>query len=762
MQLSIHSPQRKRGGAIIAVLVFSVAISLVFAATVSYSITESRLNRQAEAFLVAKHAAEAAVEFGFGELASRFDSSRAFPTDALSPDNDPLTLPADFTNIFSRGQSGNGSDLKLEIMTNPNAESSWGPTEVMIPELGFDPEQPWGTYDLELVGGVIESSGMKFIDSNTPGNEFDPLAGSFVLTRQVRIYAKATVKSALDREFTAYTSQELQVRDSPLFSYAIFFNGMNLEIFPWPPMDIYGPVHSNSNMYLVGTQGLNFHEKLTTSEHIYHGRDPLSNHYHGDARTIYIKNGSDTLVQMDNGTNSTMSNWRRVASQKWDGRVLTSDHGVSEQQPLGMQAYVKDTDTSTPEWEPLNYSYNIIQPVLNENTFDSGDADVDAQRRAMEEDKFSYKAGITLEYDGTNVNAYTYERDANEDITYAVDGSPKKIDLTVSTPFWTLNTSGSLTDHREGLAPDLIEIDMAQLGSLLDDNDATDWGASVDTAAADEKPENWWNGVVYIQTPLDASAPARDDWVTPADENTAVRLNNGGTLPNPSYAVSNGIYGTTVATNTYLYINGSYNSDGDLSTGSPKEPDDDVNYGSTGEEVPAAIIADAVTILSDSWDDANSSLPLGNRRAVDTEVSAALLTGQVPTGFWGNPHSSGGIQNFPRFIEDWGGGTGGERLYYRIRGSPLQTDLQTLRYRGSLVGLFSSEVAKEPWGKANVFTPPRRDWGFHTKFGDEGFFPPGTPNTRTYRRINFRDLSQEEYETEVKALAAIWGISTLY
>ena len=741
MHPPIHTPQRKRGSAIVAVLLFSAAISFIFAATLSYSVTESRLNKQAEALLVAKNASEAAVEFGFGELATRFDSSRAFPTNALSPGNNPLTLPAEFSDIFSRGQSDSGADLELEIMTNPSAKSSWGPTEVMIPELGFNPSQPWGTYGVELIGGVIESTGMKFIDPDVPGNEFDPLAGSLAFTRQVRLYAKSTVNSALNRDLTAYTSQQLQVRDAPLFSNAIFYNGINLEIAPGPQMDIYGPVHSNSDIYLKGNNRLNFHEKLTTSRAILHGRDPS---YKNDKNggTIYIKNATENLVQMSNGVNSTMDNWREVASQSWDGRVLTSDHGVGDQQPIGVEAYIKDTDTSTPEWDPLNYAYNTIQPVLNQTALDSGDAEVDARRRAIEEGKFSYKAGITLEYDGASVNVYTFERDADEHIVYADDGSPNKISLTVSSPFWTMNTSGSLTDKREGRAPELIEIDIAQLRTLLNNNDATEWGAATDTAEADEKPENWWNGVVFIQTPLDASAPVRDDWVTPANENTAVRLNNGGTIPNPSYAVTNGIYGTTIATNTYLYINGSYNSDGDLSTGSPTEPDDDVNFGHTGEEAPAAIVADAVMVLSDNWNDANSSSGLNSRNATDTEISAAILTGQVPSGFWGHNHYSGGVENLPRFLEKWSG--------------------DTLQYRGSLVALFSSEVAKEKWGKSNVYSAPRRDWGFHAKFGDEGFYPPGTPNTRTYRRVNFRDLTQDEYETEVNELAAIWAISTLY
>ena len=53
-----------------------------------------------------------------------------------------------------------------------------------------------------------------------------------------------------------------------------------------------------------------------------------------------------------------------------------------------------------------------------------------------------------------------------------------------------------------------------------------------------------------------------------------------------------------------------------------------------------------------------------------------------------------------------------------------------------MVALFESEVGTAEWSSNGVYKKPNRRWGFHQKFG-EGELPPGTPNTRRYRGIDF-------------------------
>ena len=71
----------------------------------------------------------------------------------------------------------------------------------------------------------------------------------------------------------------------------------------------------------------------------------------------------------------------------------------------------------------------------------------------------------------------------------------------------------------------------------------------------------------------------------------------------------------------------------------------------TSATLPASLVADAITILSDAWSDANSQSACRPGGATSTTVNAAFLTGAVETTLG---HYSGGMENFPRFLENWG------------------------------------------------------------------------------------------------------------
>jgi hypothetical protein len=359
----------------------------------------------------------------------------------------------------------------------------------------------------------------------------------------------------------------------------------------------------------------------------------------------------------------------------------------------------------------------------------------------VEEQKFSYKAGITIEVDTTAtgtikpVSVYAYDRDPDGKIIYD-SGVPRKIALSLSDPtiveavdFEVDSSSGlvlnGLYDHRRGRGVGLVTVDIDKLKDAVEDNDALDWGGS-----ANQKPDEWWNGIVYVKTTVSSgSGSGRSDFVTPAVEGWGVKLVNGSEIPNPSFAVDSG---TTIATNNVLYVQGDYNADGSLSSGSPTDPDN-------ATEPPAALAADAINVLSNDWDDSVSAFSsLSYRKAAHTEVSAAFLTGLAPSDQGNNNAYSGGVENFPRFLEDWGS--------------------RTLQYRGSMVSLFESEIADERWSYGgSIYKAPRREWGFHKLFG-EGTYPPGTPNTRDFRRINYRDLTPTEWAVEMSQLKTDLGI----
>jgi hypothetical protein len=175
-----------------------------------------------------------------------------------------------------------------------------------------------------------------------------------------------------------------------------------------------------------------------------------------------------------------------------------------------------------------------------------------------------------------------------------------------------------------------------------------------------------------------------------------------------------------------MYVQGSYNADGSITAFDKDKPklDNSAKTPDDADEKPAALVADAITILSAGFDISQTS----NKPATtggDVEISAALLMGLTPTNpkLTSTGESSGGAHNFPRFLENW----------------------TVANYiRGSLVALFESRIATEPWS-TDYYSPPSRNWGFNQLFAD-GKFPPGTPKVMSYRRVNFTNLDAKGYQ----------------
>jgi len=117
-------------------------------------------------------------------------------------------------------------------------------------------------------------------------------------------------------------------------------------------------------------------------------------------------------------------------------------------------------------------------------------------------------------------------------------------------------------------------------------------------------------------------------------------------------------------------------------------------------------VGDAVTILSIDWDDSQSWSGVDSRVAGHTTVNGAILAGSVDTTA---AYYSGGMENFPRFLEKWGA-------------------THTFTYNGSMVKMFPSLYATEHWGKSGVYDPPVRNWTFDHNFDIATRLPPLTPS----------------------------------
>jgi hypothetical protein len=597
---------------------------------------------------------------------------------------------------------------------------------------------------MELFGTMVNVS-REYIDPTDPANEFDPMKGKTMDLYEVTVYGSATATDTMGPPITTYASQRIQARDAPLFTHAIFYN-LPMEIAPGPRMDVKGPVHSNHEMYIQAGTGLNFMDVVTSAAGMRHGPLPGIGKSTSNA-DVTFRDGAANQVSMNDGSGwlgSDTDDWRATASQRWDGYVQSSAHGVQKHNAIGTTDYVPD-DPDTMANELQNPAHDLIEPP-----------DSAAAGTTTENEKLANKAGLYVHVDTTSQNvtifkdaaarnAYFASGDTTGVVTYVDDPARPLISTTPISyntggggdgddddgGFTTLtNADGSayapteldqtIYDHRWEKHVDMYSLDVGVLREAVNGT-GTGFGNYNEASTTESSPGDW-NGIVYVEM----SNPHASQGSTARAP--AVRLHNGKKIPNRKEVDAGGVEGFSLVTNGALYVQGHFNADGSISSASATTPD--------SGEPPAALMADAINILSTDWDDADSLDGVSDRTANPTEVSAAFLTGNVPSNpnRSGSTRYSGGVENFPRFLETWSG--------------------VDFAYRGSMVALFESEVATGAWGKSNVYSPPNRNWGFNSLFGAASRrFPPGTPSTRSYRRVDYHELDQATFAAAKATMA---------
>jgi len=602
--------------------------------------------------------AESIVEYGFAQLSHTFNNNTTVGSTAFS-------------------SAGAGS-LDLPPQTTLRANTKYS--------------------DLKVFASTVPSSSFVYIDPNEPDNMFDPLKGKYVRAFEVSLYGKAVISDPNGGpNLETYVTQAFQVRDSPLFSHAIFYN-LDLDIHPGPQMDIYGPVHTNGELRVAPSDYLKFHDVTTTAKHIYHQYEHQSTTRTGQ---VYFKNGSGFLLGMEidgtwkdskMGTGSISSDFRSFASNRWEGNLQTSAHGVGNYKPVAFTDYQPD-DLGTGAYDPVNSGRALIEPPLL-----LAHPDYVAE---IEDQKMSNKAGLYFRWDTATglLTAYKGAGGAVLDIS-ALDGT-----------LWELKPD-VMFDRRRSQYITILDIHAGKLKQLIESPDTSDSAEHI----GNYDPASDWNGVVYFEcfsTDLDPNTAARLNY-------TGVRLYGGETDVSGEGIPSRGSDpGATFATNNAMYILGHFNADGSTSTVSSHLPE-------TGE-VPVAIMGDSITFLSESWNDSVTSL---EPSASTTEVSAAAVSGTRPPNVQGDDTYSGGAHNFPRFLESWTG--------------------DTFYLRGSMVCLYESEVDFSVWS-TSYYDPPNRGYGYNQLFAT-GTYPPGTPLLRTYRRENYQNMSAANFESTVSNL----------
>ena len=250
---------------------------------------------------------------------------------------------------------------------------------------------------------------------------------------------------------------------------------------------------------------------------------------------------------------------------------------------------------------------------------------------------------------------------------------------------------------------------------LLDPAEDVNQNGIFDTYGADNLGDGFGvgNGDPTLRVGCIADVPglqARINRVSGARH--ALKLANGTTTALPSGLPTPGF---TVGSENPVYVQGDYNANGAF--GDP--------------HVPAAIIADSVTFLSNNWEDwrsfANPTDP-SQRAATATWFRVAVATGKnIP---WANPTWSSNLHD---------GMDGGVR--YLIRSLEQWPSGQAFNYRGSLASLYYSQYGVGVFKCCTaVFSIADLNFSFDTDFLNPTQMPPATPRLQDVVSLGFRQL----------------------
>jgi hypothetical protein len=442
----------------------------------------------------------------------------------------------------------------------------------------------------------------------------------------------------------------------PIFQFAIFYN-MDLEINPGASMNINGRVHSNNDIFATGSSSgspLIFSDIVEAAQQVNTTPDPL------DPNNTARSGNVTFTISTNNPMSGTASLTLPIGTNNNPATVI----GMLDIPPAG-------TVASSPNGQ--SYPYNQADIIIT-----NGPDGTNLYAFYQNLNNATQQTLIPKDVTNIDVSGTSY---FTNPVTHTVTSNP----IYTTNTYYSFATNVAFYDYREANTVKAIQLDVGKFGKWLTTNSTAATYQSQNTSGSTSKGHAidgiyMYNGVPSSSTVL-----------------PAVRLINGSQLPSP---------GLTVATPFPIYVKGDYNTTTDGTHFSK-------TLGDTTNTYPAGLMGDAITILSANWlDTYTSATSLGSRqKPTAITINAACLEGIVPSD---GSHYSGGVENFLRLLEDWGG--------------------VNITYNGSIVVLFESQYATSPWpGTGTVYNAPSRTWGFDLNF-KQGKLPPMTPQLRAIYR----------------------------
>jgi hypothetical protein len=447
--------------------------------------------------------------------------------------------------------------------------------------------------------------------------------------------------------------------DTP-WSYAIFYND-DLEFNPESNMTITGQIQTNSNLYIASN-------KLIVRDSGNVNIPPSKVSYGSEYVNGYAP--GHPLHRADGNYGSSVS----------EPQIL---NGI----PIYQEAPLL----------PFGWSLNLTGTNTNNRTYHELIERRDPDSSVPDEPtvaplRFFNNAGIRVLIDQSN--AIRVFNASGQECRSTSTGNDLKIYNLIMSAIPATNRNLALADAREGVNVRTTNVDISKFTNLT-------------SSGSSPTNHSGFNGVLYIvdtTPPTVNGAPnvvagAKMGALTVSTTQRAIRLVNGSALPAANTTLGN-VAGLTVVSENPIYIQGNYNTNSASNTAVTPP----------NNRQPAAVIGDAVTVLSNSWNDSLSNAILTSRLASATTINTAIVSGIVPTS--GGSYS-GGAENFIRLLEDWRN--------------------QTFNYQGSMVQLYYSVTANAPLaavGSTVYKSPSTANFVYDTNFASS--FPPGNLTLSSY------------------------------
>ena len=646
------------GYALLLTLIFLAAMLLVIAAMVNWSSTSAKITVRNNQFVASQLAAEAATEVVAAQMIHDFLSQGTNDETAWSAIN-VTNLNAWTNNITYQITDTNGTANRVSVAALPRTTN--------------------------IINNMMN------------------IVQPYMLT------AKATPSGQL-YNVPATVSQIIDLNQIPIFQYVIFYN-LNLEVDPSADMPIGGNVHCNKSIWSITTHAI-FSNIVEAAGQVILSKDqtpsggnypdPFAGGYLCSATeqgaSVFKLAGQPTSMVLPQIKLPVTGNYTNCDDESACYDILRWPTNSAYWPGQNAAYYPSDGPGTTYQVNKsdliisnASFGINGICSVANLCPTQSffvyyHDKDNSPRLTLMPNDFFLY----------TNINL------GKSYLTNYLAASVLGPNTNLLYSGYSFLTNAVFYDWREGGGSagkrvEAIQFDVNRFNGWLDNSNTdlhitnVNGGHYYNNLCQKPTEKNHSIGGIYIMSSVPLTST-----VLPA-----VRMVNGQKLYDT--------FGLSVATPLPIYVKDSWNvrdKNGLCSSGN-----------STDHAQPSAFYADAVTVLSANFSDGTGNNYSTSARPTTNNV--AVLAGIVPTPTnlpAGGTGYSGGVENFLRFLENWG-------------------DSNPLYYNGSLVVVYRSQMATNLFrGSGGYYNRPARPWSFDTSFLIESNLPPMTPRVKAVVR----------------------------